>query len=135
MPGGDRTGPRGFGPMTGRGMGWCAGADREYVTAWQGPGRGYGYGYGPGRVNVFGWGRGRGRRHRYYATGVPGWARYGWGDRWAGPPPYAGWAPPVGDELGSLKEYAAELEEQLADIKSRMAELEQERKAPTSSEG
>ncbi len=23
MPQGDRTGPRGMGPMTGRGMGWC----------------------------------------------------------------------------------------------------------------
>ena len=25
MPGRDRTGPRGFGPMTGRGFGYCAG--------------------------------------------------------------------------------------------------------------
>jgi hypothetical protein len=25
MPGGDRTGPMGTGPMTGRGMGYCAG--------------------------------------------------------------------------------------------------------------
>jgi len=25
MPGGDRTGPMGFGSMTGRGMGYCAG--------------------------------------------------------------------------------------------------------------
>jgi hypothetical protein len=28
MPGGDRTGPLGYGPMTGRGAGYCAG----YVT-------------------------------------------------------------------------------------------------------
>ncbi|MBA7569646.1 hypothetical protein ES708_11387 [subsurface metagenome] len=25
MPGGDRTGPTGMGPMTGRGVGYCAG--------------------------------------------------------------------------------------------------------------
>ncbi len=28
MPRGDRTGPSGMGPMTGRGMGYCAGFDR-----------------------------------------------------------------------------------------------------------
>ena len=38
MPGFDRTGPRGFGPMTGRGMGPCG---RGY-----GLGRGMGYGRG-----------------------------------------------------------------------------------------
>jgi hypothetical protein len=27
MPGGDRTGPAGLGPMTGRGAGYCAGFD------------------------------------------------------------------------------------------------------------
>lgn len=27
MPGGDGTGPAGLGPMTGRGMGYCAGND------------------------------------------------------------------------------------------------------------
>lgn len=25
MPGGDRTGPAGYGPLTGRGLGYCAG--------------------------------------------------------------------------------------------------------------
>jgi len=28
VPGGDRTGPEGFGPMTGRGMGYCTGFTR-----------------------------------------------------------------------------------------------------------
>ena len=46
MPRFDRTGPRGFGPMTGRGMGCCG----------QGMGRGYGRGYGFGA----GYGRGYG---------------------------------------------------------------------------
>lgn len=39
MPGRDRTGPMGRGPLTGRGFGGCCGV---------GP-RGYGYGYGAGR--------------------------------------------------------------------------------------
>jgi len=135
MPGGDRTGPMGFGPMTGRGMGWCARpayadiADTEY-------GRGYAsrrrpaYGYGPGRANMFGRGRGRGWRHRYYATGAPGWARYGWG----GPSQYGGWAAPAENELDNLKEYAAGLEQELSDIKSRMTELEREKGASTAPE-
>jgi len=32
MPGGDRTGPRGMGPMTGRGSGYCSGNE---VAGWQ----------------------------------------------------------------------------------------------------
>ncbi len=33
MPGGDRTGPAGYGPMTGRGFGFCAGANRPRYGA------------------------------------------------------------------------------------------------------
>lgn len=56
MPAGDRTGPDGLGPMTGRGAGYCAG---YAVPGYANPagGRGYGRGYGRG----FGWGRGGGR--------------------------------------------------------------------------
>ncbi|KXS47070.1 MAG: hypothetical protein AWU58_41 [Methanohalophilus sp. T328-1] len=32
MPGGDRTGPRGMGPMTGKGAGYCTGYD---IPGWQ----------------------------------------------------------------------------------------------------
>jgi hypothetical protein len=38
MPGGDRTGPAGQGPMTGRGLGFCGGA-AEGGGAWGGRGR------------------------------------------------------------------------------------------------
>ncbi|MCK4450947.1 MAG: DUF5320 domain-containing protein, partial [Anaerolineae bacterium] len=69
MPAGDRTGPMGMGPMTGRAAGFCAGYDAPgYVNAI--PGRGFwGRGWrGGGR----GWGGGgRGWRHMYYATGLP----------------------------------------------------------------
>lgn len=115
MPGRDRTGPMGFGPMTGRGMGWCG-------RAGAGPYRGY------GRFDMFGWGRGRGWRNRYYATGVPGWAWSGWGGPWGGASPF--WGAAAGeDELSSLKNHAAGLEEELANIKARMADLEKEREA------
>ena len=43
MPGGDRTGPRGFGPMTGRRAGYCAGYDRP---GFDNPHPGYGMRYG-----------------------------------------------------------------------------------------
>lgn len=71
MPGGDRTGPQGAGPRTGRGAGFCAGYD---VAGFENPTMGRGFAAGRGR---FGGGRGRGYRFGYQATGVPGWARYG----------------------------------------------------------
>jgi len=52
--------PRGFRPMTGRAAGYRAG----YSI--------------PGYMNPYGFGRGRGYRNRYYATGLPFWARYGY---------------------------------------------------------
>ena len=51
MPYGDRTGPEGKGPRTGRAMGFCAGYDR--------PGSCTGGGRGMGRGRGFGFGRGR----------------------------------------------------------------------------
>ena len=51
MPRGDRTGPLGEGPMTGRQLGFCAGY--QGAGYGRGPGRGFGRGY---------LGRGRGRR-------------------------------------------------------------------------
>ncbi|MFP4258585.1 MAG: DUF5320 domain-containing protein, partial [Desulfovermiculus sp.] len=50
MPGGDRTGPMGMGPMTGRGAGFCAGMNQPgALTAGFGRGRGFGRGFGRGR--------------------------------------------------------------------------------------
>ncbi|MFW6301852.1 MAG: DUF5320 domain-containing protein, partial [Bacillota bacterium] len=53
MPGGDRTGPVGAGPMTGRGAGYCNGFNR--------PGS-----FRPGA------GMGRGRRNMNFSAGRPG---------------------------------------------------------------
>ena len=53
MPLGDKTGPRGLGPRTGRGLGRCLPGEDSPVRI----GRGFGRGVGGGR----GGGRGRGR--------------------------------------------------------------------------
>lgn len=51
MPGGDRTGPLGQGPTTGKGMGFCRDNNIPVYNSSQGiPGRGFGRGFrrGPG---------------------------------------------------------------------------------------
>ena len=129
MPGGDRTGPAGLGPMTGRGAGYCAGYP---VPGYMNPipGRGwYGMGFGRGR-GWFGRGGGRGWRNWFYATGVPGWARSG-----VGPVGWGGWTPyPVpygyGPELSPqqekemLQSQADLLKQQIEDIQERIRALE-----------
>lgn len=88
MPGGDRTGPWGRGPGTGRGLGYCSGGDRPgYMQP------GFGAGMGPGRVassyGGFGRGRGRGRGFRRFASYYPmPYADY------PGPGAYPGYSPP-----------------------------------------
>ena len=120
MPAGDRTGPMGMGPMTGRGAGYCAGYDVPgYANP--GPGRGFwGRGWwGRGRWPCWG-GWGRGWRHWYYATGLPRWARRGYPPAWWGPP-----APPTREEeVEMLREEAEWLKEQLEAVSQRLADLE-----------
>ena len=64
MPRGDRTGPRGEGPRTGRQLGYCVGNDQPgFVNQNANWGRGYGRqfrgGFGQGRGPGFGFGYGR----------------------------------------------------------------------------
>jgi hypothetical protein len=59
MPRGDRTGPMGAGPMTGRGAGICTGAGAPGFAG-GGRGRGMGLGCGAGRSLGRGFGFGRG---------------------------------------------------------------------------
>ncbi len=107
MPRGDRTGPWGAGPLTGRGAGWCAGYDRPGYAV-PAPRLGLQLGYrGGGRGN------GRGRRNMYYATGLPRWARPE-----AIPP-----APAAEQELAELKAQTGWLAGQLADIQKRIEEI------------
>lgn len=113
MPGLDRTGPMGAGPMTGGGRGRCDPAAASHVPPAYGgryqfgPGlgrfRGRRGGFGPGR----GFGRGRG-------------ANYGWY------PPAAGQWPAVApaDELEALKAQADHLKRSMDAVSARIAELE-----------
>ena len=74
MPGGDRTGPAGLGPRTGRGLGYCSGYDSPGYT--KGPGGGIAWGFGRGANYPYGremaWRRG-GRRW----AGAGGYVRGG----------------------------------------------------------
>ena len=100
MPGGDRTGPMGMGPMTGRGTGYCAGYSTPGYTN-SGPGRGFaGRGRGPGR----GFGRGIGLR----------WTNLN----------FSGSSYSVQEESNLLKSEAAALQNQLNSINTRIKELE-----------
>jgi len=136
MPRGDRTGPMGFGPMTGRAMGYCAGYSVPGYANPIGGGYGFGRGFGMGR-GYRGRGGGFGFRHRYYATGLPYWARSGPG--WEYPPvsypqevyPYEGALSPE-QEMGALKEQSKDIKNILKDIEKRMeslkSKLEKEKK-------
>lgn len=104
MPRGDRTGPGGQGPMTGRGMGYCAGFNHPGFTA---GGRG-----------------GRGWRNMYYATGLPGWARTGYTQPPASPPPPYRYNQE--QEKEDLKNEAEMLKQHLDNINRRLEQLEKE---------
>ncbi|RJQ39306.1 MAG: hypothetical protein C4545_10790 [Anaerolineaceae bacterium] len=101
MPKGDRTGPAGAGMMTGRRAGYCAGFSVPGYMNTGVPWRGFGFG-----------GVGRGWRNTFYATGVPGWQRFGY-------PPM-----PPQEETESLKTQADWLKDQLDAINKRIEELE-----------
>lgn len=118
MPGGDRTGPMGMGSMTGRAAGYCAGFGASRHAH---PGLGCGFGYGRGRG--FG-GGGRGRRNMYYATGRPGWSRFGRGAVPYGYPPYR--TPDPGTEAEALRNQAEMLKTELNAIEKRLSEIEAE---------
>lgn len=73
MPRGDGTGPRGMGPMTGRGAGYCAGFP---VPGFMSPaggrlGLGLGWGRGRGFRGYAGYGPGRFPAMPYYGYGAP----------------------------------------------------------------
>lgn len=110
MPFGDRTGPLGQGPRTGRGAGYCSGfAAPGFMN------RGGGFGFF-GR----GCGGGRGWRNWFYATGLPGWQRAGFWP-WGGP----GFSGPTREqEVAALKSQAEQLEGTLESIRKRVEELE-----------
>ena len=134
MPGGDRRGPLGLGPRTGRAAGYCAGYPVPgFMNPISGPGL-WGRGWGGGR----GWrGGGRGHRNWFYATGLPGWARSGYGYPALGgsvlgyspaaPAPYAASSPE--QELEALRSQAEHLDRALDAVRQRIGKLEAESKS------
>ncbi len=114
MPGGDRTGPTGMGPRTGRAAGYCSGysAPGSFNPLW---GRGYGFGFG-GLGRRFGFRGGRGRRW----AGRPYAYRYGMPYTLPYYPP----APTLQQDLEALQDEARNLEYALEGIRKRIAELE-----------
>ena len=119
MPRGDRTGPMGYGPRTGRGYGYCSGYDQPgYMHPGPGMGYGGGMGWGRGWGRGFGWGRGLGwgRAHRFWGPDYgPGPRDVAWGAPMAEPTPEV--------EVNDLKAQASWLQEQLDAIQARMDEL------------
>ena len=116
MPGFDRTGPMGAGPMTGGRRGLCNPATAASANAFIGDyGYGYGYGGGMGLRRGFrgGFGRGMGIR-RGYGRG------YGWYPPVADPvyPSYAA------DEMDMLRAEADYLRKSLDAINARIDEIE-----------
>lgn len=116
MPLGDRTGPLGQGPRTGRGAGFCSGfAAPGYMNQ----GSGFGF-FGRGR------GGGRGRRYWFQATGLTGWQRAA-GVSGAPPSPEPAGTAAAGQpqELADLlKNLAERFEKALESIDKRIERLE-----------
>ena len=110
MPAGDRTGPEGMGPQTGRGAGYCTGNDQPGY-AYSRYGRGY-------RNHMFGGRRffGRGFRGRNRMPMHAGWMGYG-----AYPGAYPPPAPMTEEqEQEALKSEESWLQEQLDAVRERM---------------
>ena len=102
MPRGNRTGPMGAGPMTGRAAGFCAGNAVSGFACFGG-GRGRGMGGGG-----FGRGFGRGRIEPAVPAGAPTGAQ----------------------ELAVLKQQARQLQADLELIQGRIQELESKPERP-----
>ena len=120
MPFGDRTGPQGQGPMTGRGAGYCSGSNAPgFATA---SGRGFGRGWGGG-----GFGRGFGRGAGFgRGRGRGGWGQGGLYPAYPVYPaqPYAAVPYTPEQEMSDLKAQATQLQDTLQRINDRLDELE-----------
>lgn len=106
MPWGDGTGPWGLGPMTGRGLGYCAGYPVPGFMNF--PGRGFGFGRGFGR----------GFRARWF------WRRFPWVV-----PRYVPVVSPTPTPVQGNLEYEYSKEDELQDLKAEKEILEKELKA------
>ena len=136
MPRGDQTGPSGYGPMTGRAAGFCAGYSTPGYANFgagrgvPGPGQAAGFpNYGGSRGGVRG--GGRGYRNRFYATGLHGWQQ---DMAFQAPQPYA--PPPYApqhytpqftpqQEVEALREQLKYMEDGIKATQQRISEIEE----------
>jgi len=108
MPLGDRRGPSGLGPMTGRRMGLCSGFGVPGYLNRAGSWLGFG-----------GRGSGRGHRHWFYATGLTGWQR-----NTSNSPSMTGYEVSPEDEAAILRQNSDFYQNHLEAIHKRLSELE-----------
>lgn len=112
MPSGDRTGPEGYGPRSGRGFGYCNGYDSPgYTKGIPRGGRGFRQRYGRGYGRGFGRGRGFGYHgidYQDYPTQYPS-------------EPYH--AVNKDEEKNYLKQAIDHLESELLSLKDRLKQL------------
>ena len=119
MPRGDGTGPMGMGAMSGRAAGYCAGYG---LPGFANPALGRGFGMGFGRGRGF-YGGGRGWRHMFYATGLPGWMRFGgYAASYGYPATYQKPDPEM--EKQALKNQAEAMQSALDSINKRLSEID-----------
>lgn len=115
MPGGDRTGPLGQGPMTGRGLGFCSGNNTPGYST-------------PGFFRRFGRGFGRGFGRRFWRRGQSYWGRGYYpnfqSDFYDNINPQAA----NEEEKIYLEQMIKGLEEEIKAIKERLQELSKEKK-------
>ncbi len=124
MPRGDKTGPEGLGPRSGRGLGYCSGYDSPgYTKGVPRGGRGFGRGYGRGFGRGFGWGRGR--RYSPYPDDIYHPNQY----------PVYPTEPNIGvnkeEEKHYLENVLQNLENDIKNIKNRLKELGKNNKNET----
>ena len=117
MPGLDRQGPKGAGPMTGGRRGLCANTALRFGSPVS-VGSGYGRGLGLGRGFRGGFGSGRGRGAGFRFAG-----------RFAESPGFYDddYLPGPANEMDMLKAEANAIQETLAEVLKRITELETEK--------
>lgn len=124
MPKGDGTGPRGFGAMTGRAAGYCAGySEPGFINPYiPRGGRGCGFGRGRGFGRSWGRGFGRGWRRGNYPPPRPSYSP----EPYYGPAPYYGAPipePKPEEEKAYLEKVVESLENDLKEAKKRIDDL------------
>jgi hypothetical protein len=119
MPRGDKNGPSGMGPRTGRAAGLCSGyAAPGFIN------RNFGMGYGRGFGMGFGRGLGRGRGFGAYPAS--GWGAGQEPGPWNATAPWSAEPYTTEREMDVLKNQADMLKKELSSIEKRLKDLEKE---------